>query len=650
MKTSKKLCSWLFLISILWITLLSISVSAEGETELPLFNTLSMDIGGWSKFAVSPDGKLLFSGGGERSYLWHLDSGRNKEIKELGRYDLDGSVEDAVFSPDGKLLAIAISGNSMNRVMLVDSQSGSLSDIIETSTSGFVGPIQFSHDGKFLITGLRWDRISVIDLASHKEVYGFPKAEYINLIRTNPSRNEFAVTSSHTKDRNLKDLQIRNTSTGEIIKSLGSTLPPGNCGISDMSYSPDGKYFIVSSYENCGTLVYDADKTYEQIAVLDHYGSISFSKDSSLAVIGNRVYPIEDKFKNSYGLKVKHSDQQIDSKLAFLTPDGKYFITRYNPHTSNGLIVLDASDLSVRLTGIRIEPESIALGLNESQALKATGLYSDETSKLLNADAVKWTVKDFYMAEVKENVLYGLTYGSTALTAEYGGHKATTPITIADRPSGLKAFLDGNQVKLSWSGVNNTAGLMGYYLYRRTTDSSYGAMPLTDFPLQTTDYTDSNVNSNLQYYYIVKTVYSNIESGPSNETSPAPKTIQIVLQIDNPTMQVNGNSKEIDPGNGTAPVIYLGRTVLPIRALIEELGGQLIWEDLDRRIAIDLKGMKIELWIDKNKAIVNDNELTLDVAPTIINGRTMLPLRFIADHLGLHLTWDGTTQRVELIG
>src|SRR5690606_29465649 len=105
-------------------------------------------------------------------------------------------------------------------------------------------------------------------------------------------------------------------------------LPMGNCGIFDMSYSPDGKYLIVSSYENCGSLVYDAGNDYKQVAVLDHYGSISFSKDSTLAVIGNHVYPIEEKFKTSYGLKVKNSDMSIDPRLAILTPDGKYFISR----------------------------------------------------------------------------------------------------------------------------------------------------------------------------------------------------------------------------------------------------------------------------------------------------------------------------------
>lgn len=636
-----KLCLCIGMLAIL-LGLLPYFVSADGETELPLFNTLPMEIGAWSEFAVSPDGKILFSGGGDNSYLWHLDSGRNKEIEELRN---ESFIDDAAFSPEGKLLAVAIYGNSTNRVMLIDSQSGNLIDTIEISGSGYVGPISFSHDGKLLITGIRWDRLSIIDMTSNKEVYDIPYDAYIHSIRTNPVRNEFAVANSYSRGSNSKDLQIRNTGTGEIIKALGNTLPSGDCEILDMNYSPNGSYLIISFNKICGSLVYDADNKYEQVAVLDHGGRISYSKDSKLAIIGDHVYPIADKFKSSYGLKMKNSNQKINPQLAILSPDGKYFITT----SSDGLVVLDASGLSIYLVEIRIEPNVITLGLNESKTLEIKGIFSDGTSKTLDAHAVNWTVKDFYMAEVKENVLFGLSNGSTELTVEYGGFKKTVPIIVADYPSKLSATETEGNVNLTWTGVSKTKELIGYHLYRRTANESYGDMPLTDFPIETTNYTDSNVNNDLQYYYIVKAVYKSVESGPSNEVTPMPIANQIVLQIDNPIMQVNGSSKEIDPGNGTTPVMYKGRTVLPIRALIDELGGQLAWEDSDQKIDINLNGIKIELWINKHKAIVDGNELSLDVPPVIINGRTMVPLRFIGENLGLQLIWNGTMQTVELI-
>nr|WP_290439093.1 copper amine oxidase N-terminal domain-containing protein [Paenibacillus sp. GP183] len=63
---------------------------------------------------------------------------------------------------------------------------------------------------------------------------------------------------------------------------------------------------------------------------------------------------------------------------------------------------------------------------------------------------------------------------------------------------------------------------------------------------------------------------------------------------------------------------------------------------------MQLNGTKVELWIDKETAIVNGSNKMLDVPPTIINQRTMLPLRFVAENLGSKLDWDGATQTITL--
>ena len=51
----------------------------------------------------------------------------------------------------------------------------------------------------------------------------------------------------------------------------------------------------------------------------------------------------------------------------------------------------------------------------------------------------------------------------------------------------------------------------------------------------------------------------------------------IVLQIDHPLMTINGVDTEIDQGRGTTPTIVEGRTLLPLRAVVEGMGGTLIW-------------------------------------------------------------------------
>ena len=60
-------------------------------------------------------------------------------------------------------------------------------------------------------------------------------------------------------------------------------------------------------------------------------------------------------------------------------------------------------------------------------------------------------------------------------------------------------------------------------------------------------------------------------------TALAQEDVVVSLQIDNPVMQVNGVRTQIDPGRETAPVVTNGRTLVPIRAIVEAFGGTVGW-------------------------------------------------------------------------
>jgi len=133
------------------------------------------------------------------------------------------------------------------------------------------------------------------------------------------------------------------------------------------------------------------------------------------------------------------------------------------------------------------------------------------------------------------------------------------------------------------------------------------------------------------------------------------KETVIILRINNPLMIMNGISQEIDPGRGTTPVIIKewGRTVVPIRAIVEALGGMIDWDPNTRKVTINFKDTIIELWIDNPKAKVNGKEVWIDsdnhnVKPIIQNGRTMLPLRFVTENLGCSVAWDKDTQTITI--
>ena len=134
----------------------------------------------------------------------------------------------------------------------------------------------------------------------------------------------------------------------------------------------------------------------------------------------------------------------------------------------------------------------------------------------------------------------------------------------------------------------------------------------------------------------------NVTYTPVSATS-----IIIALQIDNPEITINGISKKID-AQGSKPIIKNGRTLLPIRVLIESLGGTVEWNAKEQKVTITLNGHSIILWIVKTTALVDGSKTTLDVASQIINGRTYLPLRFIAENLNALVQWDQSTKTVTI--
>ncbi len=129
----------------------------------------------------------------------------------------------------------------------------------------------------------------------------------------------------------------------------------------------------------------------------------------------------------------------------------------------------------------------------------------------------------------------------------------------------------------------------------------------------------------------------------------AAEDVVVSLSIDNPYMTVNGESAEIDAGRGTAPVIMNDRTLVPVRAIIEAFGGEVLWDGATRTTSVGLDGDNVTLVTDSTDAYINGSMHTLDAAPAIINDRTMLPLRFIAEGFGLGIAWDSETKTVYII-
>lgn len=225
-------------------------------------------------------------------------------------------------------------------------------------------------------------------------------------------------------------------------------------------------------------------------------------------------------------------------------------------------------------------------------------------------------------------------------------------------------------IKLQWNAIE---GSIGYRVYRSDAAGDLG-VSATDFYCLFHEYIDVNVEPGEVYYYTVRQIISEatIQGAPETygaqsaqlecrapdkvigDDLPSPgaemqKKI-IVMQIDDPLMTMaNGNRQEIDPGRGTMPIIRNDRTLVPIRAIVEGIGGRVDWEESTREVTLTYRQNTVRMWLDVTTINVNGTAKTIDVAPTSINERTMVPIRFAAENLGCAVEFINSTRQVVIV-
>jgi len=86
--------------------------------------------------------------------------------------------------------------------------------------------------------------------------------------------------------------------------------------------------------------------------------------------------------------------------------------------------------------------------------------------------------------------------------------------------------------------------------------------------------------------------------------------------------------------------------MLPVRFVVENLGGSIGWDDETQLVTIKKGDVEIEIYIGQSFALVNGTPIELDSPAYIENGRTFLPLRFIAENLGAKVEWNAETKQV----
>jgi len=98
----------------------------------------------------------------------------------------------------------------------------------------------------------------------------------------------------------------------------------------------------------------------------------------------------------------------------------------------------------------------------------------------------------------------------------------------------------------------------------------------------------------------------------------------------------------------TQPQEVKGRVMVPLRGVLEQMGAYVDWDAATRTVIANRDSTDIRLPLGSRTASVNGKSVTLDVPAMSINGRTMVPLRFVGESLGAYVTWMPSSRTVAI--
>ena len=161
----------------------------------------------------------------------------------------------------------------------------------------------------------------------------------------------------------------------------------------------------------------------------------------------------------------------------------------------------------------------------------------------------------------------------------------------------------------------------------------------------------SNNMSNLNTVSFDNLVVSTFgEAAPAEPETPAAKPIEVKLTIGSTTAYINGEAQTLD----AAPINRNNRTMLPVRFLANAFGVDndgIKWDGETRTATLINSEVTIVVTIDAPYMTVNGEKVELDAPAIIENNRTYLPVRAIANALGVsndNIAWDGATSTATL--
>lgn len=119
----------------------------------------------------------------------------------------------------------------------------------------------------------------------------------------------------------------------------------------------------------------------------------------------------------------------------------------------------------------------------------------------------------------------------------------------------------------------------------------------------------------------------------------------IKMQVGSSNYSVNGKALKLD----SKPFIKNSRTLVPVRFIVEAMGGKVDWDAENRVVLISSGKDSIKLPINSNTMAVNGKEIAIDQPAIISSDRTFVPVRFIAESLNMIVNYDEKDRQIEII-
>ena len=335
---------------------------------------------------VDPSGRFLYAAGqSNQVFAYTIDAGNGLLTAIAGTpytIGLSGS-QDLVVDPTGKFVYVANAGNATVSGYSINQQTGALTALTGSpfSISGGVQAVVVDASGKFLYAG------------------------------TSGQIQAYTIDSS----------------TGALTAVSGSPFATGSCCIyfyGGMTSDPQGRYLFTANYNG----------TVSAFTIDGATGALTAATGSPFATTGEN--PVELAVDAS-GKFLYATNPNQSSVHAFSIGTGGVLTTvSGSPFAASqpyGITTTAVAAPAATLTSVAINPAPVTLtssALGGTTQLQLLGQYSDGTTKFLTQSGT-WTIANTSIAQLAgQGLVQTVAYGSTTITASYGGFTATTALNV----------------------------------------------------------------------------------------------------------------------------------------------------------------------------------------------------------------------------